>query len=81
VSHAGFLRFEALSILRKKASLDDPVRLVLLDMQMPEMDGEQVLKEIKTDPNLRPAKVIILTSIGHRETPPAWKPWAARLTC
>ncbi|MEA5079806.1 MAG: response regulator, partial [Anaerolineaceae bacterium] len=58
--------FEALSILHKKASLGDPIRLVLLDMQMPEMDGERVLKEIKMDPDLRSAKVIILTSMGHR---------------
>lgn len=58
--------FEALSILHKKASLGEPVRLVLLDMQMPEMDGERVLKEIKMDPELRSTKVIILTSMGHR---------------
>lgn len=58
--------FEALSILHKRSSLNDPIRLVLLDMQMPEMDGERVLKEIKLDPDIRSTKVIILTSMGHR---------------
>jgi len=64
--HQASSGFEALTTLRKKSSIGDPVRLVLLDMQMPEMDGEQVLKEIKTDPNLSATKVIILTSMGHR---------------
>lgn len=58
--------FEALSILRKKVSIGKPIHLVLLDMQMPEMDGEQVLKEIKSDLGLRKTKVIILTSMGYR---------------
>ena len=35
-------------------------------MQMPDMDGEEVLKEIKLDPDLRNIPVIILTSMGHR---------------
>jgi len=38
--------------------------LVLLDMHMPEMDGEQTLRAIKADPELKDVLVIILTSIG-----------------
>jgi CheY-like chemotaxis protein len=57
---------EAINILKSFNELNRPFQLVLLDMQMPEMDGERVLKEIKMDPELRSTKVIILTSMGHR---------------
>ena len=40
--------------------------LVLLDMQMPAMDGEQVLEQIKADPDLAATRIVILTSIGQR---------------
>lgn len=36
--------------------------LVLLDIKMPRVDGLQVLKKIKSDPNLRTIPVVILTS-------------------
>ncbi len=49
-----------------QAADHDPYNLVLLDMQMPEMDGEQTLQLIKTNPRIRQVPVIILTSMGHR---------------
>ena len=36
--------------------------LVLLDVQMPERTGIEVLRSIKADPNLNATKVILLTS-------------------
>jgi CheY-like chemotaxis protein len=36
--------------------------VILLDLKMPKMDGIQVLKAIKSDPNLHPIPVVILTS-------------------
>jgi two-component system, sensor histidine kinase and response regulator len=57
---------QALTILRNSQSKGKPISLVLLDMQMPDMDGEQVLREIKMDPDLRKTSVVILTSMGHR---------------
>jgi PAS domain S-box-containing protein len=57
---------QALTLLRANYIKGKPTRLVLLDMQMPDMDGEQVLKEIKTDSDLRKTPVVILTSMGHR---------------
>jgi len=57
---------EALAELRRAARNGEPYHLVLLDMQMPEMDGEQVLRAIKAEPQMREVHVIVLTSMGHR---------------
>jgi len=56
---------EALQKIRE-AQLD----LVLLDIQMPDMDGYQVLNEIRRDPSLRNLRVVALTAFamqGDRE--------------
>jgi CheY-like chemotaxis protein len=39
--------------------------LVLLDVQMPERTGIEVLRSIKKDPSLKSTKVILLTSKAH----------------
>lgn len=57
---------DALNALRGAVRLGDPYRVVLLDMQMPVMDGEQTLAAIKADPIIRDVEVIILTSMGQR---------------
>ncbi|MCC5638867.1 response regulator [Nostoc sp. CHAB 5844] len=41
--------------------------LILLDLNMPKKDGLEVLKEIKTDPELRPIPVIVLTTSKAEE--------------
>jgi two-component system chemotaxis response regulator CheY len=53
---------EAITAL--KASM--PVDLMLLDWNMPEMDGITCLKTIRTDPALRGVKVIMCTSEAER---------------
>lgn len=58
--------FDALPNLRSSCQVGDPYQLVLLDMQMPGIDGEGTLEIIKNDPLVKGVKVIILTSIGQR---------------
>jgi two-component system response regulator len=41
--------------------------LVLLDLNMPKMDGREALKEIKTDPELKRIPVIVLTTSKAEE--------------
>ena len=55
---------EALSYLRKEGGYSGSVSpdLILLDLNLPRKDGRQVLREIKTDPDLKRIPVIIMTT-------------------
>ncbi len=55
---------EALKLLRDSA-VDDPYELVVLDMQMPEMDGLMLAREITKDAHIPTAHMVMLTSLGN----------------
>ncbi len=57
---------KAIEVLRNAKHSGVPYQVVLLDMQMPGMDGEQVARAIKSDPLIRDSKIIVLTSMGQR---------------
>jgi PAS domain S-box-containing protein len=57
---------EALSMLRQAAQGPQPFDLVILDSQMPEMDGLTLARSIQAEPALASLKMILLTAIGHR---------------
>ncbi|MDD4954784.1 MAG: response regulator [Candidatus Omnitrophica bacterium] len=54
---------EALMYLRKQGKFSKVKRpdLILLDLNLPKVDGREVLKEIKTDEKLKTIPVVILT--------------------
>jgi CheY-like chemotaxis protein len=57
---------EALDYLYRRGSFADrpeghPI-LVLLDLKMPRLDGSEVLKQMKSDPELRMIPVVVMTS-------------------
>lgn len=60
---------EALKFLRQEGEYANKPRpdLILLDIQMPEKNGIDVLKEIKQDPELKHIPAIILTSSKEEE--------------
>lgn len=55
---------QALAFLRRQGKHSDAVRpdLVLLDLNLPGMDGREVLEQIKTDSSLRSIPVVVLTT-------------------
>jgi two-component system sensor histidine kinase/response regulator len=57
---------QALDELRLAWDNNDPFEIAVLDMQMPEMDGETLGKEIKFDPDLKNTILVLLTSMGKR---------------
>ncbi len=57
---------EALEILRRAVIDKAPFDIAVIDMQMPEMDGEALGREIKQDPDLKHIKLIMMTSVGKR---------------
>ncbi len=55
---------EAMSFLRRQDKYADAARpnLIFLDLNLPRKNGREVLKEIKSDPDLRRIPVVILTT-------------------
>ena len=63
---------ELLEFLRHEGDYSDPASaprpgLILLDLNMPRMDGREALKEIKSDPDLLSIPVIVLTTSSAEE--------------
>jgi chemotaxis family two-component system response regulator Rcp1 len=55
---------EAMDFLRLRGKYADAERpdLIMLDLNLPRMDGRDVLAEIKTDPGLKTIPIIVLTT-------------------
>ena len=63
---------ELLEYLRREGKYSDPQTsprpsLILLDLNMPRMDGREALQHIKSDPKLRSIPVVILTTSKEEE--------------
>ncbi|MBZ0090245.1 MAG: response regulator, partial [Thermoanaerobaculia bacterium] len=48
-----------------RAALADPPDVVLLDIDMPGMDGYEVCRAFKADPTLAPAPILFLSALGE----------------
>ena len=57
---------EALEVLRRSVIDKDPFEIAIIDMQMPEMDGETLGLKIRRDPDFNNTKLIMMTSVGKR---------------
>ncbi|MCF8130537.1 MAG: response regulator [Deltaproteobacteria bacterium] len=57
---------EALALLAQRNAESRPFDAILLDHQMPEMDGEDVARAIRSQPLMDNTRILILTSVGER---------------
>ena len=56
----------AVELLQSAARAGHPYRIALLDMQMPDMDGELTAQAVKQSPVTRDTILVLLTSTGKR---------------
>ena len=56
----------ALALLRDAVAHGRPCNLLILDMQMPMMDGVELARKVKADPTLADIRMVMLTSMGRR---------------
>ena len=54
----------ALQMLREGHAAKDAFALAILDLRMPDMDGETLGRTIKSDPALSPTHLVMMTSLG-----------------
>ena len=57
---------DALSLLNRSVEEDRAFDAVILDHQMPDMDGEDVARAIQANPGLTGVRILILTSVGQQ---------------
>jgi len=57
---------KALELLRDAVATGRPYDLAILDLMMPEMDGFELARTIKSDPNTGKLPLVMLTSFGDR---------------
>ncbi|RPJ78402.1 MAG: response regulator [Deltaproteobacteria bacterium] len=72
---------EAMKFLRCQGKYEGELRpdLVLLDLNLPKMDGREVLKEIREDPDLTDLPVVVLTTSQNEED--VWKAYKMHANC
>ncbi|MEO1251596.1 MAG: response regulator [Pseudomonadota bacterium] len=56
---------EALAMLRGAQSRGDPFELAVIDYHMPGMDGEELARRVKTDPDIADTHLVALTSVDR----------------
>ncbi|MBN1841793.1 MAG: response regulator, partial [Deltaproteobacteria bacterium] len=57
---------EALDKLRQAVAKENPFDIAIIDMQMPEMNGDTLGRNIKEDPDLMSVSMVMLASVGER---------------
>jgi two-component system sensor histidine kinase/response regulator len=58
--------FAALAAMNDARQHNRPFRLVVIDFQMPDMDGFELAETIQKRPELAGATIMMLSSVGHR---------------
>ena len=56
---------EALAMLYAGKALSEPYAITILDYFMPKMDGEELARRIKNDPNIADVELLVLSSVDR----------------
>ncbi|MBN1844944.1 MAG: response regulator [Sedimentisphaerales bacterium] len=56
---------EALDALRAAQHAGDPFQIAVIDHQMPDMDGQELARAIKSDPDIHHTMLVLLSPVGH----------------
>ena len=72
---------EAMRFLRLEVKFADAPRpdLILLDLNLPKIDGRELLEEVKSDPTLRHIPVIVLTTSEAEQD--IWRAYKLHANC
>ena len=65
-SRVAFDGRSAIGALQEAYHHGDPIPLMILDVEMPEMDGFEVATRVKQDPHLASVRILMLTAAGQR---------------
>ena len=57
---------DALAAMQSAVDRKNPYTVVILDMQLPEVDGELLAQEIKANPMLSETRLVMMTSLCHQ---------------
>jgi PAS domain S-box-containing protein len=57
---------DALAELRRAAEARDPYRIAILNMKTPDVQGDELGRQIKSDPLLAETALVVMTSVGRR---------------
>lgn len=72
---------QALQYLRRAGKFKDAWRpdLILLDLNLPKMDGRELLEEIKSDPELQHIPIVVFTTSDAQ--PDVWHAYRHHANC
>ncbi len=57
---------EAMIMMRTAAAKHEPYVIAIVDFFMPEMDGEELVRRIKSDADVSGTALVVLTSVDHK---------------
>ena len=70
--------YDVITQCKEDGTLDQHVRCIITDIEMPEMDGHRLTKLVKTNDNMKKIPLIIFSSLVNEEMVPVtvyrWRP-------
>ena len=72
IAHTAASGNEALAVMRRRSTDKQPFDVIMVDAQMPGMDGSTLARSIRSDPGLAKAPLIMMGAVEKSETSTTW---------